>query len=82
MSEQFACPCCGYFTLSEAPPGTYEICVVCSWEDDHVQFEDPSYEGGANSESLNTARANFKAFGARSKADLGRVRTPTPEEMP
>jgi hypothetical protein len=40
------CPCCGYQTLREPPPGTFETCPVCRWEDDNIQFEDPTYEGG------------------------------------
>ncbi|MDR2992886.1 MAG: hypothetical protein LBV11_03505, partial [Bacillus cereus] len=23
---KYTCPCCGYRTLEEEPPGTYEIC--------------------------------------------------------
>jgi len=47
-----SCPCCGFETLEEAPPGTFDICVVCGWEDDNVQFDDPDYGGGANVDSL------------------------------
>lgn len=44
----YTCPCCGYLTLDEKPPGTYDICSICFWEDDDVQYNDPNYEGGAN----------------------------------
>jgi hypothetical protein len=81
MTKRFACACCGYLTLSEEPPGTYEICPVCSWEDDLVQFQDPTYIGGANRVSLEEARANFQLFGARSRKDLPRVRAPHNEEL-
>jgi hypothetical protein len=64
MSAKFPCPCCGYRTMSEQPPGTFEICPVCYWEDDNVQFDDPTLEGGANEESLDQARANFARLGA------------------
>lgn len=53
------CPCCGYQTLREPPPGTFQTCPVCRWEDDNIQFEDPTYEGGANGVSLRQARKNF-----------------------
>jgi hypothetical protein len=43
-------------TLDEQPPGTYEICPICGWEDDLVQFEDSDYRGGANHLSLNEWR--------------------------
>ena len=45
MTDMYHCPCCGYRTLSEQPPGTFEICPVCYWEDDNVQFNDPTFRG-------------------------------------
>src|SRR5579872_1723355 len=81
MSDSYRCPCCGYWTLSEEPPGTFVICPVCSWEDDRVQYDDPSYEGGANGTSLNQARANFQRFGAAFREDLSRVRPPLEDEL-
>jgi hypothetical protein len=59
--HDFACPCCRFFTLDEPPPGTFDICEVCGWEDDNVQFDDPEFRGGANSSSLNEYRADFEA---------------------
>lgn len=78
----YTCPCCRNLTLSEQPPGTYEICPVCYWEDDPVQFEDEGYEGGANSVSLNAARENYRAFGACSEDVRSEVRKPTADEVP
>jgi len=52
----YPCPCCGFETFSE-PPGSYEICVVCGWEDDLVQLMHPSMGGGANRKSLLEAQA-------------------------
>ena len=54
------CPCCGYLTLSDWNSGSWEICSVCNWEDDEVQYRDPTYEGGANRASLEQASALFK----------------------
>lgn len=56
---KFKCPCCGQNTLLEKPPGTYQICPICHWEDDYVQFYNPNYKGGANKNSLNEARKKF-----------------------
>ncbi|MBV8315055.1 MAG: hypothetical protein JOZ53_08965 [Planctomycetaceae bacterium] len=78
----YACPCCGYLTLGEPPPGTYEICPVCGWQDDPVQFEDPSYTGGANEVSLAEARRNFLGSGAAEPRSAGWVRPPRDEEKP
>jgi hypothetical protein len=74
------CPCCGYKTLDKEPPGTFDICPVCYWEDDNIQFDNPLYEGGANEMSLEKARLNFKKFGAVDKKYLKNVRSPFDEE--
>ncbi len=58
-ARRFGCPCCGYQTLTQAPPGTFEICPVCDWEDDNLQFAKPDYEGGANKISLRQAQNRF-----------------------
>ena len=63
MKKRYPCPCCSKESLEEPPPGTYLICSVCAWEDDPVQFDDPSYAGGANRVSLERARENFQRFG-------------------
>ena len=52
------CPCCRSRTIGEL--GNYEVCDVCGWEDDPVQSTDPDYAGGANTDSLNKARARWK----------------------
>ncbi|MDQ0194587.1 rubrerythrin [Paenibacillus wynnii] len=46
LMTKFTCPCCGYKTLDEEPPGTYDICKICFWEDDGVQFDDPDMQAG------------------------------------
>lgn len=52
-------PCCGYLTMDNSEPGSFDICPVCSWKDDDVQFNNINYAGGANEESLKEARDNF-----------------------
>ena len=74
------CPCCGYLTLSDPDPNSYEICPVCLWENDGTQRDDPTFAGGANSVSLEEAQRNFKAFGAVTRAAVANVRPPRPEE--
>ncbi|MCQ4922198.1 CPCC family cysteine-rich protein [Tissierella carlieri] len=65
--NKYTCPCCGYKTLEEKPPGTYDICPICFWEDDRIQFENPDYEGGANHVSLRQGQQNYLSFGACEK---------------
>ena len=45
------CPCCGEGLVEGEH--LYDVCEVCGWEDDPVQFDDPDYRGGANYMSLN-----------------------------
>lgn len=52
---KYTCSCCGYRTLEEEP-GTYEICSICYWENDEVQFNDPDFEGGANEAVIDILR--------------------------
>jgi hypothetical protein len=79
--KRFACQCCGFLTLEEPPDGSYEICDVCFWENNDVQFRDPNWMG-ANRVSLNEARANFAKFGACEDGCEAFVRPPFPEEYP
>ncbi|RUT05051.1 hypothetical protein DSM106972_038720 [Dulcicalothrix desertica PCC 7102] len=65
--DKFLCPCCENLTLEEDRIGSFEICPVCFWENDNIQFDDPDYEGGANKVSLNQARQNYKKFGAHNR---------------
>ncbi len=74
----FPCPCCGYRTLNNER--CWEICPVCFWEDDPLQYDEPGYTGGANEEALEEARRNYQVFGASSRQYFLNVRPPTPAE--
>ena len=82
MNKGYPCACCGFLTMSDAEPGTFEICPICFWEDDRVQFNDIDFTGGANEESLREARENFKKFGVSSLKFSKYVRAPLPDEIP
>lgn len=50
-------------------------------EDEPIQLDNPSYEGGANNVSLNQARRNYKLFGT-CKIDMKQyVRKPLKDEL-
>lgn len=76
------CPCCYHLTISER--GGFEICPVCSWEDDGQDDKDAAVvRGGPNGlKSLAEGRANFRAFGASDKPSLQHVRRPYAHELP
>jgi hypothetical protein len=82
VGRRYVCPCCGYLTADEPPPGTFNICAICGWEDDNVQFHDPDFEGGANIVSLNQARRNYLDIGASDLKRRPHLRPPRPEERP
>lgn len=76
---KYKCPCCGYYTFEERE--SYDICPVCFWEDDPVQLNNPTFEGGANEVSLLQAQKNFKEFGACQPGVVSRVRSPKKDEL-
>ncbi len=78
----YPCPCCDFVTMTFPDRGSFEICEVCGWEDDNVQFSDPDFAGGANRPSLNQARGNYQRIRAADPSKLGRVRSPLPSEVP
>lgn len=71
----YPCPCCGYMTLNQKPPGTYLICPICFWEDDGEQ----GYS--SNQVSLRQAQRNFVEFGACERSWLNDVRRPTANDV-
>jgi hypothetical protein len=77
---RYACPCCGCWTLSSEPPGTFTVCPVCCWEDDAFQAKHPDFADGTNAVSLTTARRNFRLLGASDPRRLLRTRRPTRAE--
>ncbi|MFH8396799.1 CPCC family cysteine-rich protein [Streptomyces anulatus] len=68
MSDSYPCPCCGHRVFDDMP-GSHEICPVCFWEDDRVQFRWPTMAGGANKVSLIEAQRNYQDFGACDQHD-------------
>jgi len=61
-SDLYPCPCCGYLMFG-GPPGTFEICEICGWEDDFAQLRFPALAGGANRVSLIEAQQNYRSAG-------------------
>ncbi len=77
-AEAYPCLCCGYKTLPKEPPGSYEICPICFWED---SVPDESWQhASSNGIGLIQAQRNFIAFGACAHQWLDAVRRPTQED--
>ena len=55
------CPVCGKYEFEYE--GCFDICEVCGWHDDPIQFENPDEECCANKISLNEAREVYKKRG-------------------
>jgi hypothetical protein len=70
------CPCCGYQTLPQGKPGSYDVCSVCHWTDDPTQFRDPEFVSDANHVSLTEARENFRSHGACDAAFVEKTTDP------
>ena len=51
------CPVCGKYEFEEYDD--YDICPVCNWENDGLQYNDHNYAGGANNLSVNEARIEY-----------------------
>lgn len=54
---KWICPVCGSKCKGETVE--FDVCKTCGWEDDHLQRDNPDYEGGANSMSLNQAKEAY-----------------------
>ena len=80
-SPQYTCPCCGFITLAGPRPGSYDICEICFWEDDPIQFDHPDSGGGANTESLKEAQQNYIQFGACGENMIVHVRKPNENDV-
>ncbi len=78
QEDVYPCPCCGYLVFAE-PPGSWDICPICFWEDDLSQLRFPSISGGANHVSLLEGQQNFFAFGACEQRVNPFVDPPGPE---
>jgi hypothetical protein len=56
---KYTCPCCGCIDFA-APPGSYDVCPICAWEDDALQLEfATTLPGGANGETLYAAQKRY-----------------------
>ena len=51
------CPVCGKYEFEEYDD--YDICPVCNWENDGLQYSDHNYASGANDLSVNEARIEY-----------------------
>ncbi len=76
--DLYPCPCCGHLVFSE-PPGSYDICSICFWEDDLSQLRFPRTTG-ANHVSLIDGQKNYRELGACEERLRPHVRKPKGNE--
>jgi len=75
----FPCPCCGYLVFTDGP-GSYDLCPICTWEDDLSQLRF-ARTCGANHVNLIEAQTNFARFGNSDLGQLVRARRPNESEQ-
>ena len=80
-NKMLPCPCCGNYTIIDDDL-IVDICPVCFWQYDIVAQENPDRIIGPNHVSLNTAKENYKKYGAMSFDYQKYVRAPFLEELP
>ena len=76
------CPVCGYRVFEEGPPGTWDICPICFWEDEPYPLDEPdTVTGGPNKDlSVTRARENFRRFGAYREGIVEHTRAPRADD--
>jgi len=80
LPAEYPCPCCGFLSFGE-PPGSYDICPICFWEDDELQLEyGTTLAGGANKPTLQDAQRTFVSCGACEPEMVAHVRKPGPSD--
>ena len=75
------CPCCGYLTIDDWCEVITDICEVCFWQYDEICHDNPDRITGPNRVSLNTAKKNYKLYGAVEERFAELVRPPKKEEL-
>ena len=58
----YPCPCCGFLVFN-GPPGTYEFCPVCAWQETVGQLRFATLPGGPNKSNLVEAQVNYAEHG-------------------
>jgi len=64
----------------DEPPGSWDICPICFWEDDISQLRFVDMGGGANRPALVDAQHNHASFGCSERRLLSHVRPPADSE--
>lgn len=82
ITKMLPCPCCGNYTIIDDSI-IVDICPVCFWQYDVVAQENPNKIIGPNhGVSFNTAKENYKKYGAISIDFVKYVRRPLDSELP
>lgn len=75
------CPCCGCLTIDDFFEVITDICQVCFWQYDEVAHSKPDMIIEPNKVLLNTAKKNYKLFGASEERFINSVRLPNEDEI-
>ena len=56
---RYFCPCCGFRSLIEKSKGSSELCEVCGWQQDYLQYLYKNREEGLNQTSFIECQQKF-----------------------
>ena len=59
MEEKIICPICGKTEFEEF--NDFDMCPICGWFNDGVQYDDHDYSGGCNKMSVNQYKKAWEA---------------------
>jgi|GEM_PF-1146464 len=70
----YACECCGYYTLAAPPPGTDQQCMICGWIDNKSYWNDDDLGFEYYLGELRFRQEQFQRHGACDEKYIGKVR--------
>lgn len=82
LGVRHPCPCCDFLTLSEPPSGTFQLCPVCWWEDDNIQFATWTTRAAQTHRACAKRARACSAAASASHASSNMPARQLPDEMP
>ena len=75
QKELYPCPACGFLVFGQ-PPGSFEMCPICGWEDCPVQLRHPTCPVGPNDALVDWQKSILKRLAPEVREHQGYQRAP------